>query len=222
MSAPRRRFLRRLAVRLGILLRSVEREVDAATLPAFANHPRNLRIESPRTIVNPSCITIGDQVSLGPGCQLNAIRRYPGAWMSGGPDTEPQQFEPSIVIGDRVSATGYLTIGAALSVTIEDDVLIAGHVFISDNQHGMGGGDVPFKYQPLERIAPVRIGRGTWLGEHVVVLSGVSIGEMCVIGANSVVTGSIPPRCVAVGSPARVVRRWDAATQGWQPAPGGS
>jgi acetyltransferase-like isoleucine patch superfamily enzyme len=121
-----------------------------------------------------------------------------------------------------VSATGYLTIGAALSVTIEDDVLIAGHVFISDNQHGMGRVDVPFKYQPLERIAPVRIGRGTWLGEHVVVLSGVSIGEMCVIGANSVVTGSIPPRCVAVGSPARVVRRWDAATQGWQPAAGDS
>jgi hypothetical protein len=105
VSAPRRRLLRRLAVRLGILLRSVERDVDAGTLPAFANHPRNLRIESPRTIVNPSCITIGDQVSLGPGCQLNAIRRYPGAWMSGGPDTEPQQFEPSTVIACRRPVT---------------------------------------------------------------------------------------------------------------------
>lgn len=213
-----RRLLRRLAVRLGILLRSVEGEIDSATLPAFANRPSQLRIASPRQILNASCIRIGDHVSLGPGCLLNAIRRYPGAFMSGGPETEPQQYDPAIVIGSRVSATGHLTIGAADSVTIEDDVLIAGHVFISDNQHGIGSVDVPFKYQPLERIAPVRIGRGTWLGEHVVVLAGVTIGEMCIIGANSVVTRSIPPRSIAVGAPARVVRRWDEGTRAWQPA----
>ena len=51
----------------------------------------------------------------------------------------------------------------------------------------------------------VRVGRGTWIGERCAVLKGAQIGECCVIGANSVVKGEIPPYSVAVGAPARVV-----------------
>ena len=58
--------------------------------------------------------------------------------------------------------------------------------------------------------APVRIGRGSWIGDHATVLRGSTIGEFCMIGANSVVRGDIPDRSVAVGSPARVVGRTDA------------
>ena len=106
-----RKLKRRVAIRLGVLIRSVEDEVDRQTLPKFANQPKNLRIESPRRISNPQCITIGDDVSLGPGCLLSATLRYPGAFMQGAPDVEPQEFEPAICIGNRVSATGHLTIG---------------------------------------------------------------------------------------------------------------
>ncbi|MBE7187857.1 DapH/DapD/GlmU-related protein, partial [Jatrophihabitans endophyticus] len=53
---------------------------------------------------------------------------------------------------------------------------------------------------------PVVIGDNVWLGAHVVVTSGVTIGERCVVGANSVVTRDLPPFSVAVGAPARVVR----------------
>jgi acetyltransferase-like isoleucine patch superfamily enzyme len=52
---------------------------------------------------------------------------------------------------------------------------------------------------------PIRIGRGTWVAERVSVLRGADIGECCIIGANSVVRGQIPPYSIAVGSPARVV-----------------
>ena len=209
------KWKRAVAIRLGVLIRNVAGEIDRRTLPVFANGPRNLHFESPRRISNPGQIWIGDDVSLGPGCMLNPSRRYPGPFMQGGPKVEPQEFSGEIHIGDRVSATGYLTIGAASKVEIEDDVLMASHIFISDNQHGISRIDVPFKYQHLERIGPVRIGRGSWIGEHVVIMSGVTIGAMSIIGANSVVTRDIPPRSIAVGSPARVIKRWDDGTDGW-------
>jgi len=60
----------------------------------------------------------------------------------------------------------------------------------------------------------VSIGDGSWLGHGVVVLPGARIGRHVVVGANSVVTGEIPDRSVAVGAPARVVRRHDPA-RGW-------
>jgi acetyltransferase-like isoleucine patch superfamily enzyme len=60
----------------------------------------------------------------------------------------------------------------------------------------------------------VRIGDGSWLGHGTVVLPGVTIGRHVVIGANSVVTDDIPDRCVAAGSPARVIRRW-VEGRGW-------
>ncbi len=74
---------------------------------------------------------------------------------------------------------------------------------------------IPPASRPLYSAAPVRIGDNVWLGDGVAVLAGADIGDGCVIGANSVVTGPIPPRTVAVGAPARVVRRWDAVTGTW-------
>jgi acetyltransferase-like isoleucine patch superfamily enzyme len=55
---------------------------------------------------------------------------------------------------------------------------------------------------------PVRIGNGSWLGYGSVILPGADIGEHVVIGANSVVTGVIPSFSVAVGSPAKVIKRF--------------
>jgi acetyltransferase-like isoleucine patch superfamily enzyme len=61
---------------------------------------------------------------------------------------------------------------------------------------------------------PVTIGDGSWLGHGTVVLPGASIGRHVVVGANSVVTGVIPDFSVAVGSPARVIRRY-VDGEGW-------
>lgn len=207
--------IRAIGLRLGMLLGNLHDEIDRRSLPKFANNPKNLHFESPRRISNPKCIWIGNDVSLGPGCLLSATRRYPGSFMQGANAAEPQEFDPVIRIGDRVSATGYLTIGAASKVEIGDDVLLASHIFIGDNQHGHSRIDIPFKYQQLENISPVRVGAGCWIGEHVVIMPGVSIGEMSIVGANSVVTRSVPSRAMVVGSPARVIRRWDDDTNTW-------
>jgi acetyltransferase-like isoleucine patch superfamily enzyme len=211
-----RKLKRRIAIKLGLLVRHVDDEVNRLTLPRFANEPKNLHFDTPRRISNPQCIWIGDDVSLGPGCLLSATRKYPGAFMQGAAEIEVQEFNPVIRIGDRVSATGYLTIGATTLVEIGDDALLASHIFISDNQHGHSDTEMPYKYQPLEKIAAVSIGRGCWIGEHVVIMSGVDIGEMSIVGANSVVTKSVPARSIVAGSPARVVRQWNSDSGSWE------
>lgn len=210
-----RKIERKIGLRLGLLIRSMDDELNRLSLPRFANSPKNLHFDSPRRISNSTCIWIGDDVSLGPGCLLSATRRYPGAFMQGATDVEVQEFDPVIKIGDRVSATGSLTIGAASRVEIGDDALLASHIFISDNQHGHSSVTLPFKYQNLEKISPVTIGKGCWIGEHVVIMPGVSIGEMSIVGANSVVTDSVPPRSIVAGSPARIIRQWNIDTGSW-------
>jgi acetyltransferase-like isoleucine patch superfamily enzyme len=216
MTGLTRRLKRRIGIKLGLLIRGVEQELDRLALPTFANTPKNLHFATPRRVSNPQCIWIGDDVSLGPGCMLSPTRKYPGAFMQGAPGVEVQEFDPVIRIGDRVSATGYLTIGAAARVEIGDDALLAAHIFISDNQHGHSRTDLPYKYQPLEKIAPVSIGKGCWIGEHVVIMPGANIGDMAIIGANSVVTRPVPPHSIAVGSPAKVIRIWNPDTNDWE------
>ena len=128
---------------------------------------------------------------------------------------EGQTFEPILRIGNRVTATANLQIFAQQSVVVEDDVMFASNVFLNDGSHGYQTAVVPYKYQPIFNIAPIVVGRGSWLGQNVVVMPGVTIGEYALIGANSVVTKSVPPRCIAAGSPARVLKRWDEQGGRW-------
>jgi acetyltransferase-like isoleucine patch superfamily enzyme len=105
-------------------------------------------------------------------------------------------------------------ITAVRSVAIGDHVLTANNVYISDNSHGYEDVSRPIMHQPVIFKRAVSIGDGTWLGENACVI-GASVGRNCVIGANSVVTHDIPDYCVAVGAPARIVRRFDAALGKW-------
>jgi len=121
--------------------------------------------------------------------------------------------ESGATIGDRVTIKNGVMVWNG--VTIEDDVLFAANVFIADGTHGMARGDVAYKYQGIERVAPVHIERGAWIGQNVMLMPGVRIGAFAVVGANSVVRDDVPGSCVAVGTPARVIRRWDAGTERW-------
>jgi len=211
-----RRFIRFIATELATLIERERSVIATRTLPTFGNTPKDLVIELPRRINNPKSIFIGDNVRLGPGTLLNPVMRYPSIAVRHPEKCEKAQaFKPRIIVGNRVVATGHLTIGAVKEVIIEDDVLFASNVTILDNFHGYESPDEPYKYQPLTRIASVLIKRGCWIGENVVIFPGVTIGEMVIIGANSVVTKSIPDKCIAFGAPARVNKIWDQGAKQW-------
>lgn len=145
----------------------------------------------PDWVVKPGLMAFGSNVWIGPH-----------AWL----EISPSAFdrtEPVLRVGDGVVLRQHVTLSAADSVVIEDDVLIAAWTSVYDSDHTLGPRGNAIWYPAV--TAPVRIGRGSWLGERVAVLGGADIGAHCVIGANSVVKGSIPDYSVAVGAPARVV-----------------
>ncbi len=100
-------------------------------------------------------------------------------------------------------------------IIIEDNVMVASNVLVADDLHGYETADEPYKYQRMSRIAPIVTTCGYWKAQNVVVMPGVTIGELTIIGANSVVTRSIPPRSIAVGAPATAVKQWHAAQRRW-------
>ena len=63
---------------------------------------------------------------------------------------------------------------------------------------------------------PVKICQNAWLGENIAVLSGVTIGKNSIIGANSVVSKNIPENCIAVGNPAKVIKKYNFETRTWE------
>ncbi len=209
---------KKVVLTIGLKLQALESILaKRRTLPQFGNEPKNLRINLPRRIDNPQHIFLGDDISIGPGSLLKTVTQYPGknkiAEQMGIPI---QTFNPKLVIGNRVSATGSLQISALDSIIIEDDVMFASNIWICDGFHGFENADTPYKYQPMSNIAPIKIGRGCWIGQNVVIMPGVTIGEMSIIGACSVVTKDIPARSIAVGSPARIVKRWNKKTTSWE------
>jgi acetyltransferase-like isoleucine patch superfamily enzyme len=113
----------------------------------------------------------------------------------------------AIEIGDGTSIQFNFHCGAANQVIIGKDVLIAGNVYISDHDHVFDHRELPPRLCRELVSSPVIIEDGVWLGEGCVVLKGVIIGRRSVVGANAVVTKSVPAGCVVCGVPAKIVRR---------------
>ena len=158
----------------------------------FAEFGRGSILHRPDWVFGPQLMTIGNDVMILHGAWLSVERV---AW---------EATEPVLRIGDGVGIRPYCTISAAESVVIEDHVVLSAFTTVVDSDHTFARGEPSVLRGPLE-TTPIRIGRGTWVGERVAVLRGADIGERCIIGANSVVRGRIPDNSIAVGAPARVV-----------------
>ncbi|TVP77656.1 MAG: acyltransferase [Puniceicoccaceae bacterium] len=209
-------FMMRPIVKLGVELERLNHRIGNASLPDFANAPSRLMIQLPRRIRNPHRITLGDDVKIGPNSVLSANTEYPGGWMRHPEGRHVSQtFDSRIIIGDRVTATSALQLVALQEILIEDDVMFAANVFVCDGLHSRRSADEPYKFQGMNEIESVRIGRGSWIGQNVVLMPGVTIGELAIVGANSVVTRDVPARSIAVGNPARVIKRWNERTRRW-------
>jgi acetyltransferase-like isoleucine patch superfamily enzyme len=155
------------------------------------------------TIFNERYIHIGAGTMIGPDVTLSA-GMVPG---------QECISDPVVSIGDRCLIGKGSGIVGHFNIEIGNDVWTGHHVYITDQNHGYEDITVPISQQ-IQPERSVTIGDGSWLGYGTVVLPGARIGRHVAIGANSVVTGDIPDFSVAVGSPARVVRR-HVPGQGW-------
>jgi len=119
-----------------------------------------------------------------------------------------------LFIGDDVIISESCFISACNRITIEENVGISPNVMIIDNSRKPGDIDRPSKEQDL-KIGYVHIGADSWIAYGACVLPNVTIGKHCIIGALSVVNKDIPSYSVAVGAPARVVKRFDFDRREW-------
>jgi len=111
-----------------------------------------------------------------------------------------------VEIGDHFYCNRHTTINAFGRISIGSRVQVGPYCFIADFDHDLISRlDRPF-HRPVAQVAPVVIHDEAWIGAHVVVLKGVSIGARSVVAAGAVVTADVPPETVVAGVPARPIK----------------
>lgn len=160
---------------------------------AFASFGARSVLEPPIRLGGEARISIGEDVRVGAGSWLQTL--------------EGPEYEGRLEIGSGTRIVGDCVLSAASSVRLGSKVLLARNVYISDHTHAYGDPRRAVLDQGIDRLEPVVIDDGAWLGQNVVVCPGVRIGRGAVVGANAVVLEDVPDHAVAVGVPARVVRR---------------
>ncbi len=119
----------------------------------------------------------------------------------------------AVSIGDNSRiGIGNVIIGP---VTIGNNVILAQNIVMSGLNHNYTNVDIPI-YLQGETVANITIEDDCWIGANVVITAGVTIGKHSVVAGGAVVTKDIPSFCVAVGNPARVVKRYNFETKGWE------
>jgi serine acetyltransferase len=131
-------------------------------------------------------------ITIGPGAMLDKNVTL----LSTGKRTQ----KPRIVVGPQTYINRHTFIDASERVEIGSGCMIGPFCYLTDHDH-----DLQSNCGALISKATI-VEKGCWLGAHVTVLKGVTIGAASIVGAGSVVTKSIPPNSVAVGNPARVIR----------------
>jgi acetyltransferase-like isoleucine patch superfamily enzyme len=123
----------------------------------------------------------------------------PGVWLTG-------PAPARIRIGGGCFFNLGVMVAALELVEIGENCMFANGCVITDANHRFDDPTKPVPWQGFAGKGPTRVGDNVWCGANVVITGGVTIGERCVIGANSVVTEDIPAFSVAAGAPAKVIR----------------
>jgi acetyltransferase-like isoleucine patch superfamily enzyme len=182
-----------------LVARAYAKSFSLTASGAFASFGARSVIVPPVRLAGEGRIALGDDVYVGRGSWLQTLESAGRAGV--------------LEIGDGTSIAGRCVLSAARSVRLGRRVLLASNVYISDHIHAYEDSSRAVLDQGLERLEPVEIGDGAWLGQNVVVCPGVTIGRGAVIGANAVVVSDVPEYSLAVGVPATVVRQFGLERQ---------
>ena len=159
-------------------------------------------------VKNSNCFEFGKNVRIGERSKILCWNEYTSG-------KEKQELSPRLIIGDNFSATEALLVQCAGTIKIGDNVLIARNVSILDYNHGFNPCVLNYLDNNLEPRNVV-IEEGAWIGNNVIILPGAHIGKKCIIGAGSVVTSHIKDYSIAVGNPARIIKKYNFELKTWQ------
>ncbi len=170
---------------------------------SFSNYGEGSVIHHPAIISGQQNISIGKGTTI-----LNNSRLQLYNYLTGKNST--------ITIGDNCYIGYRFSALAGGNIVIGNNVLIASDVLITSENHGINPeSETPYMDQPLA-CKDVCIGNGCWIGEKATILPGVTIGDKCIIGANSVVAKSVPSYSISAGSPARLIKTYNFETHQWE------
>ncbi len=167
---------------------------------------RGSSMRRPYTLLFPEFFSVGKDTNIHANAYITPLKEYAGV-----------KYRPEIRIGNGVYIGRYAYFVAIDSIVIEDGCVLSEYVYITDNAHGLHPDRGPIMKQPLESKGPVHIGRNCFLGFRVSVMPGVTLGEHCVVGANSVVTRSFPAYSMIAGVPAKAIKIYNKETRTWEP-----
>lgn len=149
-------------------------------------------------------LRIGKDTEIGYDFRFLIIEKYRGG-----------VYSPSCVIGNSCSIGNRFSVLTADKVIIKDNNLIASDVLIAAENHGTNPESTASYAQTKLSSKSVVVEEGCWIGEKVIILPGVTIGKRSIIGAGSVVTKTIPPFSIAVGNPAKVIKKYNFKKHCW-------
>ena len=189
------------------LLRHLLRPWNSSLITRPIDRMRFLRFGKGATLERPAYITGASAIAVGPRARISAYSRIV-AFL-------PEPGVVRIDIGARALISPWVHISAAELVKIGDDVAIGSFSWITDHDHDISDPTCGVDTHRRIVVSPTILEDRVYIGERVSVLRGVRIGEGSIVGANSVVIRDIPPYCIAVGAPARVVKRFDLDRRVW-------
>ena len=172
----------------------------------------HVTIRRPHRISHPESISIGDRTFIHENAMISPIHEYQGV-----------RHNPHIKIGSDVFINANLFLACVSRVEIGDGCVISENVYINDSSHGLDPDIGLIMKQPLIHGGDVIIGDSCFLGLRSAILPGVTLGHLCVVGINAVVTHSFPPHSMLGGAPARLLRTYDSELKAWvrpKPQPG--
>ena len=164
-----------------------------------------LRVAEKVQILHPECVVLGKSCDIAQNVVFAPLREHNNI-----------KYPSSITVGNNVHFGPFDRIASMNKVIIEDDVLLAAFVHITDHSHDYHDANIPIWKQGVFSKGPVHIKKGAWLAFGCHVLSGVTIGEHSVVAANSVVTKDVPPYTIVAGNPARIISQYNFNSKQWE------
>ncbi|MDA8162886.1 MAG: hypothetical protein M0022_08325 [Desulfobacteraceae bacterium] len=179
----------------------------------FFKTEKAIKFKKPYKLRGASRIHIGENFHAGSNLWLEAVTCYGG-----------QDFDPIIKILDNVSLSTHVHIACTNRIEIGNNVLMGSYVLITDHNHGYYDSlhstrhespYIPPARRMLTEDGHITIGDNVWIGSMVSILPNTTIGNGSIIGCNSVVKGDIPSYSIAVGNPAKVIKKYSFDKEIW-------